>query len=402
MTTTHRSNGHRPYDVVLFGATGFTGALTAEYLATHLPADARWALAGRNATKLATVRDALPAGDAEPPALLVADSTNADSLRVVARSARVVISTVGPYLELGEPLVAACAATGTDYVDLTGEPEFVDRMYDAHHATAQQTGARLVHACGFDSIPHDLGALFTVQQLPTDAPISVRAVVRSNMSISGGTLHSALGQFSRARQMRQAAKARAAVEPATHSRRSRTRLLSGLRDRELGVWLLPLPTIDPQVVQRSAAALDAYGPDFTYSHNAGLRRATTGIAAVLGVTAFAAAAQIPPLRTFIGSRLPQGEGPSQERRNRTTFTVDFLGDGAGQSVHTQVSGGDPGYGETAKMIAQAAMCLAYDDNPAVAGQVTTAVAMGDNLIRRLVAADIAFRTLTHDQRPADS
>ena len=160
-------NQDRDLDLVLFGATGFTGALTAEYLAEHAPGGLRWAIAGRNPEKLARVRDRLAAIDASLAdlELLHADVDDAASLADVARRARVVITTVGPYLTHGEPLVAACAEAGTDYVDLTGEPEFVDRMYVAHHATAQRTGARLVHACGFDSIPHDLGAYFTVQQL---------------------------------------------------------------------------------------------------------------------------------------------------------------------------------------------------------------------------------------------
>src|SRR3954449_8382910 len=149
----------REHDVVLFGATGFTGALTAEYLAANAPEGTRWALAGRNADKLAALRDRL---GVDVP-LLPAAVPDADSLRDIARRARVVITTVGPYLNYGEPLVAACAEAGTDYVDLTGEPEFVDRMYLEHHARAVETGARIVHACGFDSIPHDVGAYFTVK-----------------------------------------------------------------------------------------------------------------------------------------------------------------------------------------------------------------------------------------------
>src|SRR5690606_30319979 len=149
----------REYDIVVFGATGFTGGLTAEYLAAHVPEGCRWALAGRNTTKLEAVRERLAAIEpscADLP-LVQADVTDPASLARVAESARVVATTVGPYLEYGEPLVAACAEAGTDYVDLTGEPEFVDRMYLAHHETARRTGARIVHACGFDSIPYDLG-----------------------------------------------------------------------------------------------------------------------------------------------------------------------------------------------------------------------------------------------------
>ncbi len=152
--------GDREHDVVILGATGFTGELTAAYLAEHAPAGLRWALAGRNRGKLEAVRARLAKIDpalTELP-LLEADSSDDVSLRAMAESTRVVVTTVGPYLQFGEPLVAACAAAGTDYVDLTGEPEFVDRMYLEHNDRAVASGARIVHACGFDSIPHDIGA----------------------------------------------------------------------------------------------------------------------------------------------------------------------------------------------------------------------------------------------------
>ncbi|MGQ0631228.1 MAG: saccharopine dehydrogenase family protein [Sporichthyaceae bacterium] len=382
----------RPFDLVLFGATGFTGALTAEYLAAHLPSIARLALAGRNRAKLETVRARLvelnPAMEAI--VLLHADASDSATLTRVAESARVVVTTVGPYLEHGGPLVAACAAAGTDYVDLTGEPEFVDRMYLQHDETAVRTGARLVHACGFDSIPHDLGALFTVQQLPSGMPIRVRGVVRTNATISGGTLHSGLGQLSRLRAMQQTASARKRSEARPEGRNARSAIGTPRRDRTLNTWLIPLPTIDPDVVKRSALARNDYGPDFTYSHYAGARHAITVAGAVVGFVAALAAVQVPPLRRAIGRRIPQGEGPSAERRGRTWFTVDFIGQGGGRTVHAQVRGGDPGYTETAKMLAESAMCLAFDDNPPSAGQVTTATAMGENLTRRLTEAGIAF------------
>lgn len=382
----------RAFDLVLLGATGFTGGLTADYLAANLPGDARWALAGRSRAKLEAVRERLAlinpaAADLE---LLLADTAEPDSLRQIAESARVVATTVGPYLEHGEPLVAACAAAGTDYLDLTGEPEFIDRMYLNHHATAVRTGARLVHACGFDSIPHDLGALFTVKQLPDAVPVTIRGVMRGNMMISGGTFHSGLEQMSRLPRMQQAAAARKKAEPHSDGRRARARAGVPRRDGDLGVWLLPLPTVDPQIVRRSAAARADYGPDFSYSHYVGLQKLRTLAGAIAGFGAFVTAVQVPPLRRLIGRRLPQGEGPSEERRASSWFTVDFIGTGGGKQVHTQVRGGDPGYGETAKMLAESAMCLAFDDNPPTSGQVTTATAMGENLLRRLSDAGISF------------
>jgi len=379
----------RAFDVVLFGATGFTGGLTAQYLAEHAPEGARWALAGRNRVKLEEVRASLGEEHAELP-LLQADSTDAESLAAIAREARVVISTVGPYLLYGEPLVRACAEAGTDYVDLTGEPEFVDRMYLAHHKTAARTGARLVHACGFDSIPHDLGVFFTMQQVDTGAPVRVRGVVRSNGSFSGGTFHSAMTAMSRARQMSATFKQRRRAEGRPAGREVHAIAGRPGRDRDLGFWLLPLPTIDPQIVVRSAAALPSYGSDFGYSHYAGLKTLRYTVGSMVVVPGLAVAAQVPPLRRALMSRIHPGEGPSEARRAKTWFTVDFVTETGGAKVHTRVSGGDPGYTETAKMLAESALCLAFDDNPPTAGQVTTAAAMGAALLERLQAAGIRF------------
>ncbi|MFD4909513.1 saccharopine dehydrogenase family protein [Kitasatospora purpeofusca] len=390
----------RPYDLVLFGATGFTGRLTAEYLARNAPEGCRWALAGRDADRLAAVRAALAAIDprcAELP-LLVADAGDREALREVAASARVVVSTVGPYLRLGEPLVAACADSGTDYVDLTGEPEFVDRMYLRHHERAVATGARLVHACGFDSVPHDLGVLFTVEELlrrgAAPERISVEGFVRVAGTVSGGTLASAMTAFSRPRAMARAARERRAADPRPEGRRIRTPAGRPHRSRTARAWALPLPTIDPQVVGRSAAALDAYGPDFGYTHYAAVRRLPIAVGSVLAVTAIALAAQLRPMRRALERLRGPGEGPGERQRAGSWFTVRFVArTDAGRPLVTEVSGGDPGYQETSVMLAESALCLAYDDLPPRAGQLTTAVAMGRPLIDRLASAGLSFRVL---------
>ena len=376
-------------DIVVFGATGFTGKLTAEYLAAALPEGASWALAGRNRAKLEAV--AADLGATPAPELVEADTTDPASLRAVAESARVAITTVGPYLRHGDPLVAACAAAGTDYVDLTGEPEFVDRCYLRHHAAAEASGARLVHACGFDSIPHDLGALFTVEQLPEGVPLKVEGFVRAGGTFSGGTYHSALGQFARARQMVGAASERKKAEPSPGDGR-RARGIKGRPHRQAAVngWAVPFPTIDPQIVVRSARALERYGPDFSYGHYVAVKRLPVALGGMAGAGALMGAAQIPPLRKQLEKLKSSGDGPSAEERAKAWFTVTFVGEGGGQRVVCKVKGGDPGYGETAKMLAESALCLAFDDLPETAGQVTTAQAMGDPLIRRLQAAGIAF------------
>lgn len=396
MTTAPGQRAHdRAHDLVLFGATGFTGELTAQYLARNAPADCRWALAGRNQAKLEAVRSRLAEIDpalAELP-LLRADVTDPASLAAVASSARVVITTVGPYIEYGEPLVAACAETGTDYLDLTGEPEFVDRMYVEHHQRATETGARIVHCSGFDSVPYDLGVRFTVLHLPEGVPLRVKGMIRAGGVLSGGTMRTVVTAMSRARQMKQVSAQRKKMEPRPAGRRVRLSARPPHRDEAFGHWLVPLPTVDPLVVRRSAAALDRYGPDFEYSHYAGVRRLPVVLGGLAGVGGLAAAVQVPPLRNLILRRIPQGEGPSEARRERSWFAARFIGEGGGQRVTTEVSGGDPGYGETAKMLGEAGLSLAFDDNPPTAGQVTTAVAMGEKLTDRLVRAGIRFDVL---------
>lgn len=385
----------RQYDIVLLGATGFTGALTARYLAEHAPPSTRWALAGRSAEKLALLRERL--AETNPACadldLLEADISDPASLRELARSTRVAASTVGPYVRYGEPLVAACAQSATDYLDLTGEPEFVDRMYVRHHAEAVRSGARLVHACGFDSVPHDLGALFTVKQMPADVPLRMRGLVRASGSASGGTVHSAVNAFSRVRQSARAGAERRRLEPRSEGRRVSSLPPVAGYERELESWTLPMPTIDPQIVKRSARALERYGPDFAYGHFLAVKRLPTALALAGGVAGAFALAQVGPTRSLLLGRIAAGDGPSPERRAKGWFRVRFVAEGGGRRVVTEVSGGDPGYGETSKMLAESALCLAHDALPAEAGQVTTAQAMGDRLTTRLQAQGIGFEVL---------
>jgi short subunit dehydrogenase-like uncharacterized protein len=385
----------RQLDLALFGATGFTGGLTAEYLARNAPEGLRWALVGRNRGKLEAVRARLAqlAVEAPEPELLEADAADRASLDRVAAAARVVVTTVGPYALYGEPLVAACAAAGTDYVDLTGEPEFVDRMWTLHHAEAERTGARIVHCCGFDSIPHDLGAYFTVQQLPEGAPLTVNGYVRMGGEFSGGTFHSAINAFARARQTLGAAKERRRAEPRPAGREVHDASPRLRRSAELGGWTAPLPTIDGPIVRRSAAALERYGPNFTYGHNLSAKHLATIAALGAGVGTVALLAPLPPTRKLLLKVKAAGEGPSEETRAKSWFKVTFVGEGGGQRVVTRVSGGDPGYGETSKMLAESGLCLAFDDLPESAGQVTTAQAMGDALLARLQRAGISFEVL---------
>ena len=380
---------NRDYDIVVFGATGFTGALTAEYLSNHAPEGLRWAIAGRNRQKLDDVRRRLD-GDVS---VLQGDVTDEQSVRAVAESAKVVITTVGPYINYGEPLVAACAAAGTDYVDLTGEPEFVDRMWLRYHEQARENGARIVHSCGFDSIPYDLGALFTVTKLPEGVPINLECFVRIRGAFSGGTYHSAITAFGRMRHMATTARERSKNEERPSGRKVKGAPGVPHRDELAGGWVVPFPTIDPQTVLRSARALDRYGPQFTYSHYlvVGSLPMVAGFAS--GAAAVIALSQLPPARKALLRLKRPGEGPAPEQRAKNWFRVRFRARADGQRLATEVKGGDPGYGETSKMLAESALCLALDELPPSAGQVTPAVAMGEALIARLERAGIEFRVI---------
>ena len=392
----------RDYDIVLFGATGFVGELTADYLAQHAPTGARIALAGRSSGRLEALRERLGRPDW---GLLAADATDERAIRSLAEAARVVISTVGPYLRLGEPLVAACAAAGTDYVDLTGESEFVDLMYLRHHGTARESGARIVHSCGFDSIPYDLGALFTVSQLPEGVPIALRGFGAASGSISGGTFHSAVGQMGRIKESGRVARQRRSVERnAADGKLAEGRTVRGVPGKPhneplVKGWVVPVPTVDPQHVLRSARLNPRYGPDFSYSHFIVTRKLRTTMALGLGVGAIVALAQLQTTRDLLLRLRDPGSGPSAERRARSFFRVRLVADYGAKSSRErlicEVRGGDPGYGETAKMLAESALALAFDDDlPGVGGgQWTPALALGQPLIDRLVRAGIEFRVV---------
>ena len=389
----------RRYDIVLLGATGFTGALTAEYLARHIPPEVRWAVAGRDIGRLERLASQLAflMPDRGRPGIVKADIEDSLSLQAMASSTRLVASTVGPFMEYGEPVVAACVGAGTDYIDITGEPEFVDRIWLGYHERARQAGVRLVHCCGYDSIPADLGVWYTLRQLPSDAPLTIRGYARVHARASAGTYHSAVRAFGRVRQSSSIARRRRSLEdPATSGRKVGGAGRQVHREPSTGRWAVPLPIIDPLVVLRSARALDRYGPAFRYGQYGVVGGLPKAIGVVGGFGGLRLAAQLPPARDALLRLKSAGDGPDAERRSESWFRIRFVStvdDGDDEPVVTEVSGGDPGYDETSKMLGESALCLVGDDLPDVAGQLTTAQAMGDALVDRLQAAGLSFRVV---------
>lgn len=387
---------YRDFDVVVYGATGFTGQLVAEYLARSGPAGLRWALAGRNRQKLEAVLRTLPVeGAAPPPALIEADASDAQSLAKMAAQTRVVLTTVGPYMKYGEPLVRACVEQATDYVDLTGEAAFVDMTIEKYHQAARDKGVRIVSCCGFDSIPHDMGALYTVQQLEPKAAATIEGFVSARGTFSGGTLHSALSIMAGATDT--LTKYRMLAREGWHDGPRHIRYLSPKVhfEKRVGGWAAPMMTIDPEVVLRSARMLSEYGPDFRYGHYARAKSLATVVAMGVGLGAIVGLAKVPATRALLGKIKAPGEGPSAEERAKGWFKVRFIGESEGRVVQTQVTGGDPGYSDTAKMISEAALCLAFDRDKLAphTGVVTPAAGIGQPLFPRLERAGIHFSVI---------
>ena len=340
-TNANAARAGRPYDVIVWGATGFTGRLVAEYLAKHygMGRDLKWAIAGRNREKLAQVRDALVAID---PAtrdlpLLVGDGRDAASLAPIVSSTRVIATTVGPYAVYGHELVAACVEHGTDSVDLTGEPQFVRTTIDRHHARAKETGARIVNCCGFDSIPSDLGVLLLQTEMQARHGAHCAEVkfflAKMRGGFSGGTAASALHmaeEIGRDPSLRRLVGNPYALDPDRDERGPDGQDQRGVRwDDDLKCWTAPfvMAAINTRVVRRSNALFDyRYGKDFRYSEctafsagPGGLLKAT---AMTAGFAAFFVAAALPPTRALLGRALPApGEGPSKEARDAGFFVA---------------------------------------------------------------------------------
>lgn len=392
----------RRFDVVVFGATGFTGGLVAEYLARVSAQEPfRWALAGRSRQKLEKLQRRLAT---EPgsvaPGLVLADVTDEASLDALVTSTTAVITTVGPYARFGEPLLRACALNGTHYVDLTGEPQFVHRMRERYDEAARRSGARIVNSCGFESIPPDLTVLAAMRELRSrlgsvldSQDVVVKGGVEGGGGFSGGTWHSAIEAMASARTWWFARPSHPG--DSVHSVKT-----PFFREDHWGRWALLMPSIDPEVVRHSARVRGDYGHTFSYGHYLVAKNAATLASIAGGVGALFTLAQFGPTRRWLLSRRDPGEGPTAEQREKGWFNMFVTASAGGIKVLAQMSGGDPGYGDTARMMAESALCLALDGNrlPAAAGVITPASAMGEALFPRLARAGLRLQVRTLRQR----
>jgi short subunit dehydrogenase-like uncharacterized protein len=393
----------REFDVIVYGATGFTGKLVAEYLSkAYRDSNVTWAMAGRSETKLAAIHSEINVSISVP--VIVADADDPASLAAMARRAKVVLTTVGPYQLYGEPLVAACVLEGTDYVDLCGEPAWMAQMIGKYHDLAKASGARIVFSCGFDSIPFDGGVYFlqqkAIEQFGAPFPRVRGRVRKMKGGFSGGTAASMIATVEAGRTDPNVMKVmRDPFALTPHA--PKTRQPSGnkvVHDEDLGQYAAPfiMAPINTKNVHRTNALLDdMYGRDFTYDEmhlmgggEKGEKRAKAAANAMVTqmvLLGFGPTRAL--LRSFV---LPKpGQGPSKEERETGSYEVLFVGNFPdGRTLRATVSGDmDPGYGSTSKMITEAAICMAHDiDRTRTPGGVWTPMsAMGGNLIKWLEA-----------------
>ena len=400
----------RTHDLVVYGATGFVGALLAAYLADHAPLEARIALAGRSQSRLETVRAQLPARAHDWP-IVVADADDAEALGHLAASTRVVATTVGPYLKYGLPLARACAEAGTHYADLTGEVLFVRRVVDECDARAKATGARIVTACGYDSIPSDLGVHLLHQRAEADAAgglLDTTLLARAKGGLSGGTIDSSRTQVDTVMADRRLARVvfdpyalspDRKAEPDVGTQRDPSTVFV---DKETGQWVGPfiMAAFNTRIVRRSNALRDhAYGRRFRYRELSGYgrglkgRRRATVFSGGLGL-AFKALAN-PRTRPLFDRLVPKpGEGPDAASRAAGWFRMEIRTTTESGRRYLAVVGakGDPGYAATTVMLGQSALSLAFDTDrlPQATGVLTPSTAMGDALVERLRAEDFTL------------
>ena len=400
----------RQYDIIIWGATGFTGKLVAKYMTeNYANSNLSWALAGRNEDKLQSLLHSL--GQPDVPTI-VADAQDSEEIAALVKQTRVVLTTVGPYARYGSPLVEACANHGTHYCDLTGEVHWMREMISKHQSAAQQSGAKIVHTCGFDSIPSDLGVYFLQRHMIETfgmpaSEIKYRAKDFKG-GFSGGTIDSMMAMMEAAKT--DSSIMRTIADP--YALNDNFRGVDGLDnnqhyyDTDFNSWVAPfvMAAINTRVVRRSNELLDLrYGRDFKYNEGMLTNQGASGMfgaaAMAMGTLAMNGLSALEPTRKIMQRFLPKpGEGPTDEVIEKGYFKIELYGKHAtNQTVHAlaEVCGDkDPGYGSTSKMLAESAVCLAQDELSVGGGFWTPASAMGDQLIERLGAnAGVTFEIL---------
>ena len=378
---------NKKYDLVVYGASGFTGQLICKYLSTHKDAaDLNWAISGRNTSKLEAISNQFSTENKKID-VLYADSFDKTSLDNVSSQSKLIITTVGPYAIYGEQLVASCIDNQAYYLDLTGEPHFVHKIKEKYAQKAYDNNVAIIHSCGFESIPPDIGVYSAINQL-NELNADVNYFFESNGDISGGTWASFINSLSSSRPI-------ISAESKKRSKsKNKVRKKKIFFHKEFKRWALSFPVIDKYIVQKTAKSFSQYGEEFSFSEYMLFKSWRKLAFIILGVSIVSIISKSKLIKKWLLSLRPSGSGPSKEQRKTNWFVAKVIAKGKKSSVMTTIKGGDPGYGDTSKFISEMALCILTQSNQLLKnkGILTPVECTGSLLVDRLRSAGISIDT----------
>ncbi len=380
----------RTYDIILFGATGFTGQITAEYISHHaIKENITWAIAGRNKEKLEALHLSI---SGQKPDILVADINNPAHLHEIISQGHVVMNAAGPFALYGLPVVNACISASTHYLDITGEPSFVAQVYDDFFYKAEAQKVCIVNCCGFDSIPADYAAWLTAKALPHNLPKSLYGFVRTNATFSGGTLTTAINALHN-----DALKVSYKTKIPRHPDAPKIPLKIHY-NKDVNYWALPMPVVDPHIVKRGIYRMPKdYGEATSYAQFWLSKNFMKVVKTIIPIAITMIGIKFKPFREMLLRKFQPGTGPDAERRSKSKFEVICIGKSGEKTAKTTFSGGDPGYDETSKMFSQAAFALNQKRKIGTItyGVLTPVEAFGNDLVTRLKNEGIKIETILY-------
>ena len=363
------------YDLIIFGASGFTGKLISDYIASHKDTSAlKWAIAGRNKEKLNQISDKYSVDR------IIADSFDLNSLDAMCKKTKLVITTVGPYSLYGENLICACIQNGTHYLDLTGEPEFVTSISKKYKHLAKEKGSIVIHCCGLESIPADIGAFETVKLMEEEKK-DLTFYLKTKGQISGGTWASFLNSISNPKA--------SLIQSRTKSKRKKI-----FYSKRFKKWALIFPVIDKYIVMKSSRNNKEYGKQFSFNQYILQKSLFSMLALISSIFIVGAIARVTPIRKKLMTLIPSGTGPERDKREKNWFEVTVVGKQKNSEIVTTIKGGDPGYGETSKFISEMALCILtnYEQLNMKKGILTPVECAGSLIANRLVDSNISINS----------
>lgn len=369
---------NRKYDIILFGATGFTGQLIAKYLAIHAKNEnIIWAIAGRDIEKLHKVKNQL---SGLLPDILSSDVKDRASLDVMTSQTKILMNAVGPFNLYGRDVIKSCIDQGTHYLDITGEPSFVADLYNNFFELAVQNKTCIINCCGFDSIPADFAAWLTAKKLPKDEPKSLKGYIRTNATFSGGTLTTAIQALHMEVQ-------KTSIKTKIRRHPDAPKISLNIHfSKEINAWAIPMPVVDPHIVKRSIFRMpEDFGVAVSYGQFFVRSSITKVLKTVMPIASAMVLVRFESFRKRMFKKFKPGTGPNEERRAKTNFQVICFGTSKSANAKTVFSGGDPGYDETAKMFSQSAFTLLdkLRNNTIIYGVLTPVEGLGMLLVHRL-------------------